>query len=142
MTQQHTAAPEQVEFLYGIDSTVDDDSTRYQPPHVVKFRVVKRTLRRVYYDINGRVRFVDRHRLETDGEVRRSSGGWWEADLTVYLAPPVIRQPPAPDLAQLKAAMTAAHPDRGGTNKQFIATRARYEQARAAIPAVTKESTR
>lgn len=122
--------PARVEFLYGIDSTVHDDSRFYVPPHAVKFPVVRKTPRRVYYKINGRTRYVNRQVLEADGKVFRRSGGWWESDLTVYAAEPVIQQPQRPDLAKLKATMVAAHPDRGGTQAEFIAARARYEQAR------------
>ncbi|RYJ29379.1 hypothetical protein CU044_2120 [Streptomyces sp. L-9-10] len=123
--------PAPVEYLYGIDSTVDDDSTHYQPPRVVKFRIIKKTPKRVYYEINGWTRFVDRQRLEADGKVLRLSGGWWEPDLTVYLSEPVIHRPQAPSLSELKAAMTAAHPDRGGTDDAFTAAFERYERARS-----------
>jgi hypothetical protein len=123
-------APALVEFVYGIDSTVSDDTRFYRAPHVVKFRVVKKTPKRVYYEIKGWTRFVDRHRLETDGKVLRKRGGWWEPDLTVYLNPPAIEQHKAPSLADLWTAMADAHPDRGGTDEAFIAARHRYEQAR------------
>lgn len=125
-----TTTPATTESLYGIDSTVHDDSRFYEPPHVVKFPVVRKTPKRVYYEINGRTRFVNRQVLEADGKVFRRSGGWWESDLTVYLTEPAIQQPQRPNLGELKAAMAAAHPDRGGTDTEFIAARQRYEQAR------------
>jgi hypothetical protein len=40
---------------------------------------------------------------------------------------------PAKELAALKTAMAAAHPDRGGTNEAFIAARKRYVAAKARI---------
>ncbi|RPK56260.1 hypothetical protein EES43_24770 [Streptomyces sp. ADI96-02] len=120
------------EYLYGIDTSVHDDARFYQRPHAVAFPVVKKTPKRVYYEINGRTRFVDRQRLEADGKVQRV-GGWWESDLTVYLSEPVVEQPKPASLAELKRAMADAHPDReSGSHEAFIAARARYEQARAA----------
>jgi len=127
-------SPETVEFLYGVDSSVADDDRFYEPPHVVKFRITKKTPKRIYYipENWGRPvqRFVDRVALERDGEVRRRSAGWWEPDATVYLNPPVVEQAKQPDLAELKAAMAAAHPDRGGSDAEFIAARERYQRAR------------
>jgi hypothetical protein len=129
-----TAAPAPVEFLYGIDLGVSDDSRFYEPPRIVRFRITKKTPKRIYYlrrDWSDRQRFVDRLALERDGQVTRKSGGWWESDLTLYLAPPALEQARKPDLTDLKAAMADAHPDRGGTDEAFIAARARYERARA-----------
>lgn len=127
--------PAAIEYLYGIDSTVADDSRYYEPPRVVRFRITKKTPRRIYYlPRDGRPeqqRFVDRAVLERDGEVWRKSAGWWEPDGRVYLKPPVIEQTQKPTLAELKAAMAAAHPDRGGSDAAFIAARQRYEHARA-----------
>ncbi|MGV0098290.1 hypothetical protein [Streptomyces californicus] len=130
--------PERTEYVWGIDSTVDDDSTRYRPPHAVSFPVVKKTPKRVYYECRGMTRFVDRQRLEADGQVYRLSSGWWEADSTVYLNEPAVYRhmpPSTPSLAELKQAMADAHPDRGGTDAEFIAARARYERARTTTPA-------
>jgi hypothetical protein len=42
------------------------------------------------------------------------------------------RKPSKQDIAKLKVAMVAAHPDKGGTNSAFIEARKQYEQARAA----------
>lgn len=124
------------EYLYGIDSSVSDDSRFYEPPRVVRFRITKKTPRRIYYlprdSRPEQQRFVDRAALERDGEVWRKSAGWWESDGRVYLKPPVIEQAGKPTLGELKAAMAAAHPDRGGTDAEFIAARARYERAIAA----------
>jgi hypothetical protein len=40
-----------------------------------------------------------------------------------------------PDLKQLKAAMAAAHPNRGGSSEAFIKARCEYEAAKARIAA-------
>src|SRR5688500_18326251 len=124
------------EYVYGIDSSVSDDDRFYQDPHVVQFRITKKTPKRIYYipENWGRPvqRFVDRVALERAGQVRRRSAGWWEPDATVYLKPPELQQHAKPDLAALRAEMAAAHPDRGGSNEAFIAARQRYEQARKA----------
>lgn len=130
-----SAAPEQVEFLYGVDSSVADDSRFYEPPRVVKFRITKKTPKRIYYarrDDGQAVstRFVDRQRIEADGEVYSRTRGWWSPDFHLYLNPPELEQATKPDLGELKAAMAAAHPDRGGTDAEFIAARARYQNAR------------
>lgn len=122
-----------IEYLYGIDSSVSDDSRFYEPPRVVRFRITKKTPKRVYYlrrDWSPGERFVDRLALERDGQVTRKSGGWWESDLTLYLTPPVMEQARKPDLAELKQAMADAHPDRGGDEEAFIVARARYQAAK------------
>lgn len=136
-----SAEPEQVEFLYGVDSSVADDSRFYKPPHVVKFRITKKTPKRIYYarrdgGQSAPTGFVDRQRIEADGEIYSRTRGWWAPDFHLYLAPPELEQVAKPDLGELKAAMAAAHPDRGGTDAEFIAARNRYERARA-----TKEIT-
>jgi len=125
-----------VEFLYGVQPGRYDVNDDWQPAEVVAFRIWKKTPRRVYYvarewGVDRTVRFVDRHRLETDGEVTRRSGQWWEPDLTVYAQPPQVWPPVERDLAALKAEMAAAHPDRGGSDEAFIAARQRYEKARS-----------
>lgn len=125
------------EYVYGIDSSVHDDNRFYEEPHVVQFRITRKTAKRVYYFPDGhtersqRERFVDRATLERDGQATRRSGGWWESDRTVYLNPPVIEQAQRPTLGELRKAMADAHPDReGGNHEAFIAARARYERAR------------
>jgi hypothetical protein len=129
-----------VEFLYGIEAG-HEELNDWVPTRVVRFRVTKKTAKRVYYLPEGRPersqtqRFVDRAILERDGKVTRRSAGWWETDLTVYLDPPAIEQARRPDLTELKAAMAAAHPDRGGTDEAFIAARQRYERAQMAASA-------
>jgi len=125
-------ATDVVEYLYGIEAE-HGSGPGWTPTRVVKFRITKKTPRRIYYllrEWRDEQRFVDRVALERDGQATRKSGGWWEADLTVYLSPPVLAEAQQPSLAELKAAMAAAHPDRGGTDEAFVAARARYERAR------------
>lgn len=129
-----TAEPAPVEFVYGIESGHwEGNDDVWVPAHPVPLRVTKKAPRRIYYLRPGggdRVGFIDRQKLEADGQVSRA-GGWWETDLRVYRNPPVIDEQ-QPDLAELKTAMAAAHPDRGGTDAQFIAARSNYERARTA----------
>ncbi|MFI9244189.1 hypothetical protein ACIGXF_16725 [Streptomyces sp. NPDC053086] len=121
-----------IEYLYAIEAEGYDGNDDWHPTRVVQFQVTKKTPKRIYYRTrDGRPeRFVDRLALERDGQVVRRSAGWWEPDLRVYLNPPVIEQAQPASLAELKAVMAAAHPDRGGTDEAFIAARARYEAAR------------
>lgn len=126
------------EFLYGIDSTVSDDARFYQAPRVVRFRITKKTPKRIYYVASEawepapRIGFVDRRRIEADGEVYLRNRHWSAPDFHLYLTPPTVEGAATPDLATLHSEMAAAHPDRGGTDEQFIAARTRYERARAA----------
>lgn len=121
-----------VEYLYAIEAEGYDGNDDWHPARVVQFQITKKTPKRIYYRTrDGRPeRFVDRLALERDGQVVRRSAGWWEPDLRVYLKPPVIEQAKKPTVAELKAAMAAAHPDRGGSDEAFIAARGRYETAR------------
>ena len=126
------------EYLYGIDSSVADDDRFYQAPRIVQFRITKKTAKRIYYvasegwEPRPRIGFVDRQRIEADGEIYLRNRHWSAPDFHLYLSAPTIEQPAKPDLATLRAEMAAAHPDRGGTDEQFIAARARYERARSA----------
>lgn len=126
------------EYLYGVDSTVADDSRFYEPPRVVRFRITKKTAKRIYYVVSEdweprtRIGFVDRQRIEADGEIYQRNRHWSAPDFHLYLSPPKLQQPAKPDLAALRAEMAAAHPDRGGSDEAFIAARQRYEQARKA----------
>jgi hypothetical protein len=115
-----------------------------------RFQILKKTKQRIYYssqplvleDENSRyntrdltdyrVKFINRQKIERDGEIwSHRSSGWWEADARLYLAPPTPQAEPAPpDLRELKAAMAAAHPDRGGSHEAFIAARRAYVEAR------------
>jgi hypothetical protein len=119
-----------IEYLYGYDR---------------RFPIVKKTKQRIYYrpiplplrdddadqgyplEFEYRpVRFVDRQKLERDGEIWvRDKGRGCSAWL--FLKPPQRKAEPTPvDLRALKAEMAAAHPDHGGTSAAFIAARQRY----------------
>ncbi len=123
-----------------------------------RFRITKRTAKRIFYarecesvdehgepitsmgrDVSGRgkVGFVDRVKLETDGSIW-TSHTWWP-DWHLYLSLEALiadlrrhdEKPIDPtDLAALKQAMADAHPDHGGSTAAFIAARARYVAAR------------
>lgn len=137
-----------VEYLYGTRVEWPDDGPEVR--ETIPFRVTRRTAKRVYYVRQhyrgGRetIGFVDREALERDGEVIRRSGRWWEDDFRLFAELDAAEEhigigrhaPKAPDLAQLKQEMAAAHPDHGGTAEEFMAARGRYERAaRAAVRA-------
>jgi hypothetical protein len=90
-----------------------------------------------YFDDH--IGFVDRQKLEATGEVHNHGRHWCYADFHLYaslqgLLGPMSRYTQAsddePDLQQLKAAMAAAHPDKGGASAAFIAARQEYLAAR------------
>lgn len=125
-----------VEYLYAIQAEhhKGDDNRFYVPKTVITFRVTKKTPKRIYYirsERRGDLGYIDRRQIEADGEIWRKSAGWWEPDARLYLTPPVLEvYAPAPDLAQLKAVMRAAHPDMGGSEAAFLEAHERYELAR------------
>ena len=109
----------------------------------VKFQIVKKTTKRIYYiratdereplfyRIKNPVRHIDRQKIVRDGEIwRRRDRGLDDSPL--YLKPPTLRHSikPLADIRELKAAMAAAHPDAGGSNEQFIAARKAYVAAK------------
>ena len=121
------------------------------------FPIVRKTAKRIYYkqkwlewipeidapDISRQdsqsddqdIRFADREELERTGETEKYGGSWGSVlrdDYRLYLKPPLRHEPEPdlPDLAELKAEMAAAHPDRGGSNAAFIEARKRYVEAR------------
>ncbi|MEV6014697.1 hypothetical protein [Streptomyces sp. NPDC051997] len=116
------------EFLYELwDANWDDGPMgNWQ---ILQHPITKKTARRIYfaYSTGGhRAGYVDRQRIEADGEIYH---GYTLRRL--HLAPPEIpTRAKKPDLAELKAAMAAAHPDRGGSDEAFIAARDRYQKAR------------
>lgn len=115
------------EYLYELwDSNWDDGPMgNWQ---ILKHEITKKTAKRIYFTYgNGRSGYVDRQRIEADGEVYH---GYTMRRL--HLAPPEIpHQAKRASLSELKQAMADAHPDRGGTDAEFIAARARYERERA-----------
>lgn len=123
--------PARTEYLYELwDANWDDGPLgNYK---ILAHPITRKTARRIYFTRNGhRPGFVDRQRIEADGEVF-----YRPLARTLHLNPPEIpSQPKPPSLAELKAAMAAAHPDRGGTDEAFIAARVRYERARTTTPA-------
>lgn len=116
------------EYLYELwDANWDDGPFgNYQ---VLQHPITKKTAKRIYFTYaTGAHRggFVDRQRIEADGEIYH---GYTLRRL--HLNPPEIPgQRKSPSLPELKQAMADAHPDRGGTHEAFIAARARYERAR------------
>ncbi|WP_331731601.1 hypothetical protein OG298_45390 (plasmid) [Streptomyces sp. NBC_01005] len=113
------------EYLYELwDANWDDGALGHYT--ILRHEITKKTPKRIYFVMgNGRSGFVDRQRIEANGEIYH---GYTLRRL--HLAPPEIPHQPKPaSLADLKAAMAAAHPDRGGTDEAFIAARARYERA-------------
>jgi hypothetical protein len=139
-----TAGAAAVEYLYGTLHYWPDDGLGTEVREVVPFRITRKTSRRVYYvrheygpgDVE--TGYVDRVVLERDGRVWRRSAGWWADDSELYatreaaeaslgLAGEATRG--VPDLRQLRREMADAHPDRGGTNEEFMAARERYQRA-------------
>jgi hypothetical protein len=113
------------EFLYELwDANWDDGPLGNYQIH--RHPITKKTARRIYFVLSGRSGFVDRQKIEADGEIY-----YGRSMHRLHLAPPEIpTRPKLPRLAELKAAMAAAHPDRGGSDEAFIAARQRYEKAR------------
>jgi hypothetical protein len=140
-----------IEYLYARDTCWSDGpcpcedltGTARWNYHLKKFQIIKKTAQRIYYARNPisfvdgstytfsrGTTFVDREKIERDGEIRTRK--WWCPDYHLYLRPPQpeMESEPAPDIARLKAEMAAAHPDRGGTSAAFIEARRRYVEAR------------
>jgi hypothetical protein len=118
-------APAPVEFLYELwDANWDDGPLgNYK---ILQHPITKKTGRRIHFTYMGRAAFVDRQRIEADGEIYHR-----RFQRVLYLAPPEIpSRPEPPSLRELRQAMADAHPDRGGTNAEFIAARQRYERVR------------
>jgi hypothetical protein len=114
------------EFLYELwDANWDDGPLGHWEIH--RHEITRKTAKRIYITFRGRTAFVDRQQIETDGEIF-----YRPAARTLYLAEPEIPHRPKPlSLPELRKAMADAHPDRGGTDAEFIAARQRYERARA-----------
>ncbi|MFJ2067067.1 hypothetical protein ACIOIM_29270 [Streptomyces albidoflavus] len=123
---------ETAEYLYELwDANWDDGPLgNYQ---ILAHPITRKTAKRIYftYSTGGhRAGFVDRQKIEAAGEIYH---GYTMRRL--HLAPPEIpHRSQKPSLSELRRAMAAAHPDRGGTDAEFIAARARYEQAKVVAP--------
>ena len=116
-----------------------DDRRQTDPGVAIYFTLHKKQLamaRDAYVSVAGNLRSLGlvveamRQMARHGGErmMQRAFSGF------VALAPPPDWKKPraadASDLAALKAAMAAAHPDRGGSTASFMAARARYDAAR------------
>lgn len=118
--------PATTEYLYELwDANWDDGPLgNYK---ILRHEITRKTPKRIYFTyLNGRTGFVDRQRIEIDGVIYHGT-----SLRRLHLAPPEIPARPQPtSLPELRKAMAAAHPDRGGTDAAFIAARDRYERAR------------
>jgi hypothetical protein len=112
-----------VEYLYEPWSWYDDDSVTHKG--INEIPVMKKTAKRIYYDNTDRwdrsagvvtLGYIDRQEFENDTRCRDR-----ERDRR--------RREREPELKRLRREMAAVHPDRGGTDAEFIAARKRYERA-------------
>jgi hypothetical protein len=136
MTTTEIAA---LEYLFGIWQPGEDGDGQIPPLEVVAFRVIKKTAKRIFYvgrhDYD-KVGSVNRQQLEETGEVWNRSRGWWSADYHLHAQPPEVGTSRIDvsqlkvELARLRAEMAAVHPDRGGTDADFIAAHRRYATTR------------
>jgi hypothetical protein len=149
-----------VEYLYS-NKYNDSELGEKSYYSYYRFRILKRTKKRIFYlrkkeeidehgvpidyaniisssDTDDNTGMIDRQKLEA--EKRVSSGHTWDYDWHLFASLEDALadsrrhdKPEVPvDLAALKAAMAAAHPDKGGSNAAFIEARARYVAARRA----------
>ncbi|MFJ6729433.1 hypothetical protein ACIQPQ_31475 [Streptomyces sp. NPDC091281] len=121
---------EQTEYLYEPwDANWDDGPLgNYR---IRKHPITRKTPKRIYFKRDGRrLAFVDRVRIEADGEIF-----YRPIARTLYLVPPKLPGKAKPSLPELRKAMADAHPDRGGSTAEFIAARKRYEAAKGTAPA-------
>jgi hypothetical protein len=100
--------------------------------------------RKGHLDNNGRIGFVDREKLELEGRVYNNGRHWSDDDSRLFLRLEDCTKRNfldevfdglglgngKPNLKELKAAMIAAHPDKGGSSAAFIAARRRYMEAK------------
>jgi hypothetical protein len=143
-----------VEYLYNADF-----HTSEMGPSAwlfCRFRIVRKTARRIFYnrdskewinehgELTGRPRVpsphdaigsLDRSKIEREGSIYIDGSTWIGNQLWLSLEALVVKTHAyetmaRPDLKQLKAAMVAAHPDKGGNHEAFVAARAAYEAAR------------
>jgi hypothetical protein len=134
------------------DAPVDGSNTHateyLYDPWGNEFRITKKTAKRIFYvkevyRDEPQVGFIPRHRIADDWpgqswrELRdlQDKLGWRNAPkFFLKPRPPGFEKEPLPeiDLRELKAAMAAAHPDKGGSSAAFIAARKAYLRARMA----------
>ncbi|MEV7427001.1 hypothetical protein [Streptomyces sp. NPDC091212] len=133
-------------YLYAVQpGRYELDDVTWVDGKIVQFPITKKTAKRIYYlrprslymtGPEWQPGYVDRQELEQHGSVRIPY--WFMLFAEPPELPPArkvrVRHRPAPaappDLKELKAAMAAAHPDRGGTSEAFIAARERYVLAK------------
>jgi hypothetical protein len=148
------------EYLYGETWSCPDDGYDSDGYATYRFRITKRTAKRVFYVSKGEwidrdgephvyssgtrnlddeeIGFVDRQKLEAEGRVDNRGRHWSAHDSELYASLEGMlakrrrdnQSSPKHDLAALKAAMAAAHPDKGGSHAAFIEARQRYVDAR------------
>ncbi|WP_128977262.1 hypothetical protein [Streptomyces roseicoloratus] len=130
MTTDLTANP-QPEYLYELWDVNWDDGPLGNWK-ILRHEITRKTARRIYFTLdNGRTGYLDRKKIESEGEIYHG-----RTCRHLHLTPPGIPRPPKPpSLTELRKAMADAHPDRGGSSEAFIAARARYERARRAAGA-------
>jgi len=133
------------EFLYGLSDEYDGYTDSVIGQRVVPFPITKKTAKRIYYvrsdwgDGDVKIGFVNRQEIEDKGEVYNRGVHWCMPDHRLYLNPPELPgRTQKPNLDDLKAAMAAAHPDRGGTDAEFITARGAYVAARNRAKAATR----
>jgi hypothetical protein len=146
----NTKGSNAVEYLYAY--TDGGDMGDGSP---IRYRITKKTAKRIFFlqdfeflDMSGNpespdqitvdrgASSVDRRQLEQDGEIwcrpmRKRLYLTFEG-CVAWRSKYKTAQIPEADLHELKMAMAAAHPDRGGSSAAFIAARARYMAAKAA----------
>jgi hypothetical protein len=114
------------EYLYELwDANWDDGPLGNH--QILSHPITKKTAKRIYFTyLNGRTGFVDRQRIEADGEIYH---GYTRRRLHLT-RPEIPSRPKPPSLPELRKAMTDAHPDRGGSDEAFIDARQQYEAAK------------
>jgi hypothetical protein len=147
-----------VEYLFGYWWDSEDCGHDF-----FRFQITKKTAKRIFYSRSGdriddlgglagwtrkrddETGYVNRQKLETNGEVHNRGVHWCEPDSHLFISLQHLlartrrqEQEPTPDLKVLKAEMAAAHPDRGGSSAEFIAARTRYVAARRQLRAMQK----
>lgn len=150
--RQHTEPGDSAANLYAVERGYYDHGARqWVRSKVVRLPIVKKTAKRIYYLRSSEPGefeqgYIDRQHFEAHGWVWSH---WYDK---IWAQPPTVpndkpfvpprfdpaayRTPAVPsvdELKRLKAAMAAAHPDKGGTSEEFIAARERYVQARQRI---------
>lgn len=110
---------------------------RYRDPSVVEYLTSPdRRMSPCWVERNGDaviwviVDYANRAALERDGETATLTGYPYPRHV-VFATREAAEAIAAGDIKQLRRQMASVHPDRGGTNEQFMAARKRYERALA-----------